>query len=123
MANAALIFCSANDANPFLPYTASTGVDMADADVDELAEIMIHEFGHALGFVSYVLSSFNYIDGAGNFTGPNALSEYNQLVPGLQVCRCRQVLVAIGMDSVWYGNNDTVLRRERCCKYFDRWCL
>ena len=32
--------------------------------------------------MGYVLSSFNYIDGAGNFTGPNALSEYNQLVPG-----------------------------------------
>ena len=74
---------SASDANPFLPYTASTGVDMADAgDVEALTEIMIHEFGHALGFVSGVLSSFNYIDGAGNFIGPNALSEYNQIVPG-----------------------------------------
>ena len=54
---------SASDPNPFLPYTGEVGVDMADTgNVQQLTEVMIHELGHALGFVSNVLDDFNYLD-------------------------------------------------------------
>jgi len=45
---------SASDANPYLPYTGDVGIDMADTgDLQQLTEVMIHELGHALGFVSW----------------------------------------------------------------------
>ena len=79
-----------NDPNPHLPYTGSAGVDMADAgDLEALTETMIHEFGHALGFIGGVYnnpSRFNYLDSSGNYVGPqsgsNALAEYQRIAPG-----------------------------------------
>ena len=69
LANAGpLLRRSASDPNPFLPYTGQVGVDMADTgNVQQLTEVMIHELGHALGFVSNVLDDFNYLDANGKF--------------------------------------------------------
>ena len=76
---------SASDPNPFLPYTGEVGVDMADTgNVQQLTEVMIHELGHALGFVSNVLDDFNYLDANTNFLGPQALAQYQKVSPGAQ---------------------------------------
>ena len=86
LANAGpLLRRSASDPNPFLPYTAQCGVDMADTgNIQQLTEVMIHELGHALGFVGGVLSDFNYLDVNTNFIGPQALAQYQKISPGAQ---------------------------------------
>ena len=86
LANAGpLLRRSASDPNPFLPYTGQVGVDMADTgNVQQLTEVMIHELGHALGFVSNVLDDFNYLDANTNFLGPQALAQYQNVSPGAQ---------------------------------------
>ncbi|MGI9448479.1 MAG: hypothetical protein ACR2NI_12725, partial [Pirellulales bacterium] len=86
LANAGpLLRRSASDPNPFLPYTAQCGVDMADTgNIQQLTEVMIHELGHALGFIGGVLSDFNYLDVNTNFIGPQALAQYQKISPGAQ---------------------------------------
>jgi hypothetical protein len=86
LANAGpLLQRSASDPNPFLPYTAQCGVDMADTgNIQQLTEVMIHELGHALGFIGGVLSDFNYLDENTNFIGPQALAQYQKISPGAQ---------------------------------------
>ena len=98
LANAGpLLRRSASDPNPFLPYTGQVGVDMADTgNVQQLTEVMIHELGHALGFVSNVLDDFNYLDANTNFLGPQALAQYQNVSPGAQSIPM-QVGEAIGM--------------------------
>ncbi len=84
LANAGpLLRRSASDPNPFLPYTAQCGVDMADTgNIQQLTEVMIHELGHALGFIGGVLGDFNYLDANTNFIGPQALAQYQKISPG-----------------------------------------
>ena len=62
-----------------LPWAASAGIDPYDASDPQLKNIVLHEFGHALGFgisgqgVPNFYSRFVSGDG---FTGTNALREY-----------------------------------------------
>jgi hypothetical protein len=62
-----------------LPWAASAGIDPFDASDSQLRNIVLHEFGHALGFgisgrgVPTFYSRFVVGDG---FTGTNALREY-----------------------------------------------
>ncbi len=67
-------FRAANDRNPFLPYKAEVGVDMADATSSQLVTILTHEIGHALGFTN-VSNLLNLISGV-RYVGANALQEY-----------------------------------------------
>ncbi len=75
-------FRAATDANPYLPYVAEVGIDMSDVGnfANELTSILIHEFGHALGFTS-VSEYLSLITGA-DYVGVNALREYQRFVPG-----------------------------------------
>ena len=76
---------TASDANPYLPYTGDVGIDMADTgDLQQLTEVMIHELGHALGFVSGVIDDFDYLDANTNFVGSQALAQYQKISPGAQ---------------------------------------
>lgn len=60
-----------------LPYLASVGIDPADANRNDLASVLIHEFAHALGFPG--TDSFqSYIEGA-YFVGANAVREYRAI--------------------------------------------
>jgi hypothetical protein len=65
------------DAGTGLPYLAEVGVDPADADRGDLLQVMIHEFGHALGFPS--TASFQSDLEGTYFTGRNAVREYRSL--------------------------------------------
>ena len=65
---------AADDKNPFLPYMADVGIDMADATSSQLVTILTHEIGHALGFNS-VSKLLNLISGV-QYVGANALREY-----------------------------------------------
>ena len=67
-------FRTATDRNPFLPYAAEVGVDMADAASSQLVTILAHEIGHALGFTN-VSNLLNLISGV-RYVGANALQEY-----------------------------------------------
>jgi len=68
-----------------LPWAASAGIDPFDASDSQLRNIVLHEFGHALGFgisgsgVPTFYSRFVVGDG---FTGSNALREYRSLFGG-----------------------------------------
>jgi hypothetical protein len=68
-----------------LPWAASAGIDPFDASDSQLRNIVLHEFGHALGFgisgtgVPTFYSRFVVGDG---FTGTNALREYRSLFGG-----------------------------------------
>ena len=45
-------FRSLFDADPFLPYVAEIGLDLADIDSDQLTITLFHEFAHAMGFTA-----------------------------------------------------------------------
>ncbi len=65
-----------------LPYLAEVGVDEADISNPELATILAHEFGHALGMPqSEGWLALEIPDNVSptHFTGANAVREYNQL--------------------------------------------
>lgn len=72
-------------ANEWLPLTASIKLDSTDLKTSTLSgtwdAIVAHEMGHALGFVGAIFSQLNLVDGAGNFTGTNAVAAYGGLVP------------------------------------------
>jgi hypothetical protein len=67
-----------------LPYTGITGLNPfystlnTPADRDYLLDTITHEIGHALGFAPGADFYDRYVVG-NNFTGPNALREYNTL--------------------------------------------
>jgi hypothetical protein len=64
-----------------LPWDAVAGIDPFDASDPQLRNIVLHEFGHALGFgISGGGITFysQFVVGSG-FTGPNAVREYNLL--------------------------------------------
>lgn len=63
-----------------LPWKASAGIDPADANNPLLRQIVLHEFGHALGFVSEVFQQKNLLNAAGSgWIGANALREYRSI--------------------------------------------
>jgi hypothetical protein len=69
----------------WLPLTASIALDSTDlknsAFADAWDDIILHEMGHALGFVGAIFDNLGLTDGSGNFTGANAVSAYGGLVP------------------------------------------
>jgi len=72
-------FRSATDVNRHLPYLADVGIDTADISNPQMATILVHELGHALGFPS-VASILNLINGF-TYTGSSALREYQRFRP------------------------------------------
>lgn len=64
---------------PGLPWKAECGIDPADAGSSAMVTILMHEFGHALGFPGSTKFR-SYITGS-SFTGPNALREYKVFKP------------------------------------------
>jgi len=72
-------FRPATDVNRFLPYLADVGIDTADIADPQMATILVHELGHALGFPN-VSNLLNLINGF-NYTGSNALREYQRFRP------------------------------------------
>jgi hypothetical protein len=72
-------------ANEWLPLTASIKLDSTDLKSTALAgtwdAIIVHEMGHALGFVGAIFNQLGLVDGAGNFIGTNAVAAYGGLVP------------------------------------------
>ncbi|MFM7076095.1 MAG: leishmanolysin-related zinc metalloendopeptidase, partial [Planctomycetaceae bacterium] len=70
-------FRSDTDVNPFLPYEARVGVDMADATSGQLVAILTHELGHALGFLD-VSDALGLTSGA-RYVGAAALAEYRSV--------------------------------------------
>ncbi|NBV46459.1 MAG: hypothetical protein EBR86_12695, partial [Planctomycetia bacterium] len=72
-------FRSATDTNRFLPYKAQVGVDTADINDSQMATILAHELGHALGLPS-VSNLLNLINGF-NYVGANALREFQRFQP------------------------------------------
>ena len=81
LANAApVLFRDATDANPYLPYVAFVGIDMADVgNTVQLVQTIIHEFGHALGLPD-VSERLGLIQGF-EYVGVNAVREYQRFVP------------------------------------------
>jgi hypothetical protein len=69
----------------WLPLTASIKLDSTDLKSASLSgtwdAIILHEMGHALGFVGGLFSQLGLTDGAGHFTGAHAVAAYGGLVP------------------------------------------
>lgn len=69
-----------------LPYEAAAGIDPFDANNPQLRNIILHEFGHALGFGSLWIEK-NLVRNAGpgaftndpTYVGTNAVREYNKI--------------------------------------------
>ena len=66
-----------------LPWLASAGIDPADAANPLLYQIVLHEFGHALGFVAELFTQKNLLtvpgSGGVGWVGANALREYRSI--------------------------------------------
>lgn len=77
----------AGDPNQFLPVRGSMTFDTADIDDASLYETILHEMGHALGFVADIWASLGLIQGlntaAPRFLGPMAVAEYNSIFFGI----------------------------------------
>ena len=69
----------------WLPLTASIkldSTDLKDPDLSGLwAAIVMHEMGHALGFIGPIFGQLGLLDGSGNFTGANAVAAYGGPIP------------------------------------------
>ena len=69
----------------WLPLTASITLDSTDlknsAFADAWDDIILHEMGHALGFIGVIFDQLGLVDGFGSFTGTNATAAYGGLVP------------------------------------------
>jgi hypothetical protein len=69
----------------WLPLTASIkldSTDLKDADLNGLWKfITMHEIGHALGFAAPIFQNLGLVDGAGNFTGSQAVAAYGGPAP------------------------------------------
>jgi len=69
----------------WLPLTASIKLDTTDLKSASLSgtwdAIILHEMGHALGFVGSLFGQLGLTDNAGHFTGAQALAAYGGLVP------------------------------------------
>jgi len=69
----------------WLPLTASIKLDSTDLKSASLSgtwdAIILHEMGHALGFVGSLFGQLGLTDNAGHFTGAQAVAAYGGLVP------------------------------------------
>src|SRR5215213_9867889 len=69
----------------WLPLTASITLDSSDLKNSAFAsvwdDIVLHEMGHALGFIGVIFNQLGLVDGSGNFTGANAVASYGGVVP------------------------------------------
>ncbi len=69
----------------WLPLTASITLDSTDLKNSAFAsawdDIVLHEMGHALGFIGIIFNQLGLVDGSGNFTGANAVASYGGVVP------------------------------------------
>ena len=69
----------------WLPLTASITLDSTDLKNSTFAstwdDIVLHEMGHALGFIGVIFNQLGLVDGSGNFTGANAVASYGGVVP------------------------------------------
>ncbi len=69
----------------WLPLTASITLDSTDLKNSAFAsawdDIVLHEMGHALGFIGVIFNQLGLVDGFGNFTGANAVASYGGVVP------------------------------------------
>jgi len=72
-------------ADAWLPLTASIKLDSTDLKSTSLSgtwdAIILHEMGHALGFVGSIFSQLGLTDNAGHFTGAHAMAAYGGPVP------------------------------------------
>jgi len=82
LANATYV--KARDTGTKLPYLGITGIDPADTDFPGLKEVLLHEFGHALG-IGTLWQSNKLVQGVNPATnnpiyvGANAVREYNKI--------------------------------------------
>jgi hypothetical protein len=80
-----LVVRDAGTTDEWLPLTASIKLDSTDLTKSALAsswdDIILHEMGHALGFVGAIFDHFHLVDSSGNFTGSSATAAYGGLVP------------------------------------------
>jgi hypothetical protein len=71
--------------NEWLPLTASIKLDSSDLKDPRLADIwdsiILHEMGHALGFVGGIFTQLGLVDANGNFIGAHAMAAYEGAVP------------------------------------------
>jgi hypothetical protein len=71
--------------NEWLPLTASIKLDSTDLNNSSLAgtwdAIILHEMGHALGFVGAIFNQLGLVDSSGQFTGAHAVAAYGGLIP------------------------------------------
>jgi hypothetical protein len=75
-----IVVRDAGTADQWLPLTASIKLDSTDLGNTALAgtwdDIILHEMGHALGFVGAIFNLKGLVDSAGNFSGTNAVAAY-----------------------------------------------
>jgi hypothetical protein len=80
-----IVVRDAGTPDAWLPLTASMKLDSTDLKSASLSgtwdAIILHEMGHALGFVGSIFSQLGLTDNAGHFIGAQAVAAYGGLVP------------------------------------------